>query len=228
MMKSARGNAAGDVIANHLYVVGGSFGKALRTAECFDPALSRWKKLPPMQQAREKPILCVHNHSLYVSGGCIPQQSTSETTFIRHQLELCTVERFNASCQCWEMMPPMSRPCFHDVGAVSGVFNGSVYVFGASNHHNLGGLLHSNKYTFQVFNTTTYRWTEIMQKPFLRAHVQAKFTGQHLYVCGGVRIQKTGLDNPTYEEVVEEHSERFDLHSHCWEILPPMHDVRAG
>jgi len=179
-MLNRRANAACSVLSNCLYVAGGEHRGSLRKAEFFDKKNYRWKELPPMKDARENAISCGFRGNLYICGGRRSYDVFTGTYFESGFRELSTCERFSNVTKKWESLPPMTQPCYDDMGGVGAVSSGSIYIFGPNTDSN-----EDPTHCAMVFNPKLGQWEDLPHLPGKRIRARTWATPEFLYVCGG-------------------------------------------
>jgi len=220
-MQFARHSAACGVIAGRLYVAGGSGIFPLKTAERLDPTTNTWHQLPSMHKRRENPVACVHGWNLCVCGGRVPYETSSDTFFDSGWSELHSVEVFSTLSQSWEVLPSMPASCYDDMGSMSGVACGRLYVFGASMdkmNRRLPG------YCCQVFDPETGAWEDLPPPPGNPVRAQSAQISGSFYICGGFCA---GHARYGKEEALN-YATCFDAQQGTWNILPTMLSKRAN
>jgi len=225
-MLTRRANAACSVLSNCLYIAGGNHHRGpLRKTEFFDKKSYRWKKLPPMKEARENAISCAFRGSFYVFGGRAPYDVFTGNYFETGFRELSTVERFSIVTNQWESLPPMSQPCYDDMGGLSAVCSGSIYIMGANNDSNEDSMCCA-----MVFNPELGQWEDLPPLPGKRLRPRTWATPGFLYVCGGFLTENHRSNRIWHDaaSVVTDITARFDIKMREWHLLRPMISPSAG
>ena len=118
---SARNSAAGAVIGNKIYVVGGrqmvaqADGRSrpvnVATLEVYDPALDRWETRAPMPLAQGGLAAAAHDGKLYVFGGeqFVPQAKVFAESWV-----------YDPALDRWSALPAMPTPRHGQGAAVVG------------------------------------------------------------------------------------------------------------
>jgi N-acetylneuraminic acid mutarotase len=103
-MNVARYGCAAACVDGLLYVVGGSDGDALASAECYDPSTGEWRALPDMSVEREGCAAACVDGLLYVVGGSDADDRA-----------VASAECYNPATKEWRGLPDMSIARAHFV-----------------------------------------------------------------------------------------------------------------
>lgn len=169
-----------------------------------DWARGCWRALPPMAEARTRPLCALVGTYLYVCGGSFRGRPTS------------AVERLDLEAMAWEALPPMPSPRRVDAdGSAAVVLGGQLYICGGLSLDGCTGSCCADR-----LDTERLCWETLPPMPQPRYRTAAVLAGDFLYMCGG---SEGGRGACPVSSVV-----RFDREANAWESLPSMIEKRSG
>jgi N-acetylneuraminic acid mutarotase len=178
-MPTARGALAADVLADKIYVAGGSPGARERDFAVYDPSTDAWVALPRMPTPRNHLTAGVMGQVFYAVGGRSGGMHSASSA----------VEAFDPATSTWTAKAalPTAR------SGIAGVaVNGCFYVFGGE-----GNPAHPQGVFAQVeaYNPRTNTWQSLTPMPTPRHGIGAAAIGPRIYLPGGGPVQGFGVTN---------------------------------
>jgi len=162
----------------------------------FDPARSRYERLPDAPTRVDHALLVADDDFLYLVGGFVDGVATG------------AVWRYSLDKRRWSSLPPMPTAR----GALGGaVIGGSLYAVGGTPPPFSGRPIQPYG-KLEILELDSGRWRSGPSMPFPRHHVGAAALDGSLYVVGGRGRSVFSLA----------HLERFDVRTGAWESLPPL------
>jgi N-acetylneuraminic acid mutarotase len=187
----------------------------------YDPAVDRWKALPPMPTPRGAAIAVTFANKLYVIGGGTmpPGKAPAPLGFGSPHYVIGTVEVFDPAANSWRKMTDMPTPRNHiaGIGAIGGKIHviggriGSVFMAGADNLD-----------IVEAYDPATDSWSAPRARmPTLRSGGGWGVYNDKIYVGGGELRDDRMLG-------AVKSLEAYDPARNLWTILPPMPISRHG
>lgn len=166
---TAIADAAADVLAGEIYVVGGygDNGRATAVVEAYSPLNDGWRPVTPLPQAVAGATVLTTNGRLYVFGG-EDRSSVLDEAFV-----------YEPATQEWRELPSLQQA---RTFAVGGVLGGKVYVVGGSDGQKALA-------SCELFDPLSETWDMCPEMQEARAAAGASVLLNKLYVLGG------GLDD---------------------------------
>lgn len=194
---------------NVIYVCGGTNGSnglgEVRSVESFNPVMSRWYSLPPMNEKRGGAGAGVLGGKVFLCGG-----------FTDGSKPVCSVECFNPKAGCWEVLPPMNVP---RGGLTVSVIAGAAFAIGGRDGRR------QPLRTVERFSPQSQSWEILPQMLERRFMPVAAVLGDSVYICGG-----HGGEDPRPLSSVEVSPPffRFSSAANQWRRAPDMRSARVG
>ena len=87
-----------------------SVGRSLASVTCYDPARDSWRRVAPLNLARQYPVTIAHNNRLYVMGGWSRGNQDTIEVGVSHS-PCCQAKTVGCVCRC-TAPPPTPGPCW--------------------------------------------------------------------------------------------------------------------
>jgi len=190
---TARGCLASAVLNGNIYVVGGftgGEGSTLNKAEAYRPQTKHWSTLAPMPTSRSCLAATSLDGRIYAIGG----DSVSDN--------LTTVESYSPASGKWKTDAPVPAATAGDYAAVAGA--GHIYAV-----DDAGDL--------EIYNPKTNRWTPGRSIPTTTDLPGVAWSGNRLYVIGGLNGFGTPLGNV----------QAYDPETNTWQKRAPVLTPRS-
>jgi len=177
-MPTARAGAAGAVVDNAIYVIGGRtvstggpcIGGAISVVERYDIDTNTWSTVASLPSPRMDLAAVAHGGKIFVFGGCsIASLETSE------------VDMYDPQTDSWTLRAPMPTA---RASLVAGISGDNVYAIGGE----IGGVAQSVN---QVYKIASDSWSAAASMPTPRAEAGVHSHGGRIYVVGGESIPGT-------------------------------------
>jgi hypothetical protein len=213
-MPEPRYNLQVTALQGKIYLSGGFNDRAvLDSFEVFEPASRTWQTLPPIPGPRYIHAAVALDSSLYLIGGyklgAQTRQLLSGQALTRGAMG--EVDRYDATTQRWEALPPLQTPRFMPAATVH---QGQIFVAGG------GGPERQILSSIEIYQPQTRTWKKGFELPEPRVWGQLLSDGRYLYWLGGINANKNYLSQ----------IDRFDPQTGQWKMnaFPAMPVARAG
>lgn len=208
-MPKPRGETAGAVADEHLYVVGGMTGldfAASAEVSVYDPWRDAWLAGPSLPEARHHAAAAALNGSVYVSGGTDPAGSRTATLWI-----------LPAGASAWEALAPMPQGRYgHRMVAVAD----RLYVVGgaAGARADPGGEPAGlGDGSILIYDLATAAWSAGAPMPLTRDHLSVVVVDDEIWAIGG---RSEGMNHARVDI--------YDPAADAWRLGPALPEATSG
>jgi hypothetical protein len=204
---TARHEAAGVVLGNELYLLG---GRGNRPVERYSVASGQWENLglAPFEMHHMQPVAM--GDIIYLLGAlscCYPREEIVNDIYA-----------FDTQEGTWDVVG--SLPVNRARGsAAAAAYGGKIYLLGGNVAGHDGGAVS----WFDEYDLQTGQWRQLPDAPNSRDHFSAVIVGDQLIAAAG---RQTALPDPTSDPVLA--TDIFDFSSGQWRSGSPIPTPRAG
>ncbi len=204
---SARHEAAGVVLGDSIYLMG---GRGNRPVERYSMTTGHWENLglAPLELHHAQPV--VIGDDIYIAGAftcCYPRETI-----------IAEIHVLDTQANTWDVVGSM--PVERLRGSTAAVAHGGkLYVLGGNTQGHDGGAVA----WFDEFDPSTGQWLVLPDAPNARDHFSAVMIGNELVAASG---RQTALPNPAANPV--QAVDIYDFESGQWRSGAPIPTARGG